>query len=161
MLHNIYFHLVRLTSRHGITEIQQISWVNSIHTCGVINKLTQEFAGIHCKTSEQHTLLGRTRCKRDQEVSKIIVNYMKSGSPFEGDPKILRNIATGVAAASHCNADDAKSVGMFILQTLNGNSVENYTFKKKNQAVLMTSKCKGEKNGQTRKVDPVLLFQRF
>jgi hypothetical protein len=53
---------------------------------------------------------------------------MKSGSPFEGDPKILRNIATGVAAASHCNVDDAKSVGMFILQTLNGNAVENYTF---------------------------------
>jgi hypothetical protein len=62
----------------------------------------------------------------------------------------------------HCNADEAKSVGMLIIETMNGHSVENYVFKKKNQAVLMTSKCKSEKkNSQTSKVDHVLLFLRI
>lgn len=58
MQQNINSHIGGLTSRQGIAKIQQITWVNSIRKSGVINKLTQEFAGIHCKTSEQHKVLG-------------------------------------------------------------------------------------------------------
>jgi hypothetical protein len=59
----------------------------------------------------------------------------------------------------HCNADEAKSVGMLIIETMNGHSVENYTFKKKNQAVLMTSK--GAKVKKKKTVKLVRLTLRF
>jgi hypothetical protein len=91
MQNNIYSHIGGLTSRQGITKIQKITLANSIHACGVINKLIQEFAGIHCKTSEQHKVLGQSLSKRDQEDTKVVVNYMKSGSRFKGDPCVLRN----------------------------------------------------------------------
>jgi hypothetical protein len=91
MQQNMNSYIGGLTSRQGITEIQKITWVNSIHTCGVINQLIQEFARIHCKTSEQHKVLGQSLSKRDQEDTKVIVNYMKLGSRFEGDPCVLRN----------------------------------------------------------------------
>ena len=67
----------------------------------------------------------------------------------------------GVAADSTVNAHDAKRVGANILEKMEGNSVETFTFRKKDQVICMGSRSSVKIGDETVVVDPQLLFQRL
>ena len=68
-----------------------------------------------------------------------MLKYLQKRSPFTPDAS-LRNISTGVSAHSTVNADNARYVGNAILVSMEGKTVEEYTFKRKNQAVTLDTK---------------------
>ena len=72
----------------------------------------------------------------------------------------LRSIATGINAVISVNVDTAKDVGENILTSMMQQKVLQHSFKKKDQAVtLSTSDVKV--NNETIQIDPQLLFQRL
>ena len=53
--------------------------------------------------------------RRDCSDTEKIIVYLRKVNPFKEDANILKNIATGVAAAHNVNVDNAKSIGELIL----------------------------------------------
>ena len=80
--------------------------------------------------------------------------------PIHSDAS-LRNISTGVNAHSTVSADNAGDVGNAILVSMEGKMVEEYTFKRKNQAVTLDTKCSVKIGGDVAQIDPQLLFQHL
>ncbi len=103
----------------------------------------QELTGVGYKTSEQHKEMGESRIVRDLKDIQTVLDYLKSASPFVGDKTVLRSISnTGVSACESCNVENANSVGNQILDSMTGICPDNYTFRQKDQASLMTAKGK-------------------
>ena len=92
---------------------------------------------------------------------KLVLQYLKNGSPFDRDTIALENIATGVTADHAANADKAKEVGTAIIQALEGKNVTQHTFQKKERVVTMDSKSSTKLEGDTFIVDLQLLFERL
>ena len=61
----------------------------------------------------------------------------------------------------YVNVDGAKQVGKSILKSMKGNSVEEFVFKKKAQAVTLNCKAQLKIDNEVVTVDPQLLFQRL
>ncbi len=59
--------------------------------------------------------MGITLQKRDCSDTQLIIDYLKKASPFQGDGKILRNIATGLSAKVDVNVDNTKLIGEKII----------------------------------------------
>lgn len=88
-----------------------------------------------------------------------MLDFFEKGSPFEGDKTVLRSISTGLSTGPSCNVDSAKEIGSKILATMCGVAMNEYVFKKTNQAILMTAKQNVPDTSTN--VDPFLLFQRL
>ena len=73
----------------------------------------------------------------------------------------LRNIATGVVAHSAVNVDNAKQVGLQILQAMEGQTVSEVTLTKKDHAVTMNAKSSVRINGCPVQVDPQIRFRHL
>ena len=93
-------------------------------------------------------------------ILKHFLKYLHERNPFSSDVS-LRSISTGVHASTTVNVDIAKYVGNAILSSMEGISAAEYTFKRKNQAVTLDTKCQVRINGATIQIDPQLLFQRL
>ena len=88
-----------------------------------------------------------------------LLEFLESRNPFS-DYCSLRSIATGINAGIGVNVDTAKEVGEEILTSMAQQNVLQHSFKKKDQAVtLSTSAVKV--NNETIHIDPQLLFQRL
>ena len=59
------------------------------------------------------------------------------------------------------NADNAREIGIKILKDMNGQRISSYSFKRKEQAVNMTSKNSVKVGDEDVQIDPVLMFQRL
>ncbi|WAR17805.1 hypothetical protein MAR_032399 [Mya arenaria] len=82
-------------------------------------------------------------------------------SPFTRDSK-LRNIETGVEADSSVDVENSSEIGNKVIASMAGKCVLDHTFKKKQQAVVLTTKPLVKLSGdETIQVDPQLLFQRL
>lgn len=77
----------------------------------MVNNLLQSFAGVTFNNSTQHQDISKSRVKRDEQDIQLLLNFLEESSPFAGESKTHRSIATGVSAANHCNVDDSKSIG--------------------------------------------------
>ena len=140
--------------------MQRQKWVMSRPICSFVSLLMQDLTDVGLKTSEQHKDMGESRASRDSKDTQTVIDYLRNASPFVGEHTILRSISTGVAACESCNVENAKSIGQSILDSMVGISTDSYTFRKKDQAILMTAKnTLGTPSvGQ---LDPSLLFQRL
>ena len=88
------------------------------------------------------------------------MRYLQERNPFNGEPT-LRCVASGRAAESSVNADQAKLLGENILHRMIGKNALEITFNRKHQVVTMATKTAVKINGETIQVDPSLLFQRL
>ena len=89
-----------------------------------------------------------------------ITSFLCERDPFSGDAS-LRNTATGVVAHSAVNVDNAKQVGLQILQAMEGQTVSEVTLKKKDHAVTMSAKSSVRIDGCPVQIDAQFLFQRL
>jgi len=150
-----------LVRGRGFTETQRLVWVLSTPACAEINNTMQDLTGEAFTTSDQHKESSQSRMKKDVSDVMTILEFLDSRDPFSMDtPPSLRSIATGIAAHTAVNCDNAEAVGKSILESMTGHSVSEYTFRKKNQVVTMDTKAVKIK-GDTVQIDPNLLFQRL
>ena len=102
----------------------------------------------------------KARQDRDWEDTFVVLQYLQERNPFSSDPS-LRNIATGVHAHDTVNVDTAESVGEAILQSMDGKTVAECSFKGYNQAITLDTKSSIKIGSDEVQVDPQLLFQRL
>ncbi|CAG2245843.1 unnamed protein product [Mytilus edulis] len=150
-----------LTRGRGMGEVQRTLWLLSIPTLAEYNHAMQQLTGTGYKTSDQHIENSKTRMERDNKDSNLLTEFLTERNPFTND-KTLRNIETGMVADSDANADEAKTVGDKIIESIAGNLVSEISFKKKDQIVTLDAKRPSGSNiSQQPQVDPQLMFQRL
>ena len=148
-----------LTRGRGMTELQQVIWLLSTPTCAELNHTMQELTGVTYVTSEQHKESSQTRMVRDYKDASILVEFLLDRNPFTSENLI--NIVTGENAAPSVNVDNAKEIGESIIKVMNGKKVNEYSSKKKDQAMTLASKATVKIGDEVVSVDPQLLFQRL
>ena len=126
--------------------------------CAEYNKAMQELTGVNYNTGEQNNDMAKAKQARDWRDTLAAVQYIQEINPFSPDPT-LRNIATGVHTHTTVNVITAKNVGTKILQSMDGKTAAEYTFKKKDQVVTFNTKSSVKIDGDEVQVDPQLLFQ--
>ena len=77
------------------------------------------------------------------------------------DDTSLRSIVSGVVAHESVNVDHAGDIGQTILKCMQGKSIHEYSFKRKQQATTIGSKAAVAINKEHVQIDPQLLFQRL
>lgn len=128
--------------------------------CADINQAMQEFTGTKFVTSEQHKDIGSARQSRDVKDTCILLETLKEWNPFAPDSS-LRSISSNMLATTSVNVDQAKQVGMGILNAMKGESVYNYKLRRKDKAITLACQHSISVRGETVQVDPQLLFQRL
>ncbi|KAG1678943.1 hypothetical protein GQR58_013119 [Nymphon striatum] len=148
-----------LTRGRGMTEVQRVVWLLSHPLCSEVNNAMQQLTGVNYNTSEQHKDVTKSRQEKDMTDTCELLEFLEPRNPFS-DNKSLRNIATGVNADDRVNADNARDVGDKILTSMVDKHVLEYTFKKTNQAVTMSTSVV-KINNEAIHIDSQLLFQRL
>ena len=149
-----------LTRGRGMSESQQALWILSRPACSEINSTMQELIGNMYTSSDQHKDYSESHKKRDQKDVKSIIDYLEERSPFS-DGGDLRSIASGVVSDKTANVDEARNVGQKIVDRMAGQHIADFTFKKKDQVVLMSDSSSVKVDEKEITIDPQLLFQRL
>ena len=148
-----------LTRGRGMIETQCLVWLMAHPVCAEVNNAMQQLTDVQYNTSEQHKDLTTARQGKDMRDSCELLEFLESRNPFS-DNCSLRSIATGTNAVISVDVDTAEEVGRNILTSMAQQNVLQHSFKKKDQAVtLSTSAVKV--NNETIQIDPQLLFHRL
>lgn len=101
-----------LTRGRGVSESVRLLWVKTMHRCASIHNAMSNLTKVLHKTSEQHTELGQSRIKRDNDDLMKIINWFKWHNPFTLDDTSLRSLSMGLTASEEndLNCDDADCV---------------------------------------------------
>ncbi|WAR13717.1 hypothetical protein MAR_003822 [Mya arenaria] len=109
--------------------------------------------GVNCNTGEQNKDMTDARQARDIEDTQIVLNYLLEINPFCLDAS-LRSVSTGVHAHITVNVDKAKTIGNTILARMDGQTIAEFSFKKKDQAIILNPQSSVKIGGEPHK--PVL-----
>ncbi|WAR03769.1 hypothetical protein MAR_010327 [Mya arenaria] len=149
-----------LTRGRGMTEQQRVTWLLAMPACAEVNNAMQELTGVNFNTGEQNKDMTDARQARDMKDAQIVLNYLLERNPFCQDPSLC-SVSTGVHAHISVNVDKAKTIGNTILARMDGHTIAEYSFKKKDQAITMNTQSSVKIGGEVVQVDPQLLFQRL
>ena len=142
-----------------MTETQRLVWLMAHPVCAEVNNAMQQLSGVQYNTREQHKDLTTARQGKDKTDSYELLEFLESRNPFIDNCR-LRSIGTGINAGISENVDTAHKVEEKTLTPMAQQNVLQHSFKKKDQAVtLSTSAVKV--NNETIQIDPQLLFQRL
>ena len=114
------------------------------HTCEQRKDKSQARQKIDCE-DVQESQAGQ---KRDCEDIKTVLNFLRDRSPSTRDSS-LRNNETRVIADQFVNADNARDVGTAIIESLVGQSVTEYSLKRKQQIESMGGNTSIKVDGET------------
>ena len=130
-----------LTHGRGVSESARLLWVKTIHFCGSLHNAISNLTKVLHKTSEQHTELGQSRIKRDNDDLMKSSNWFKSHNPFTLEDSSLRSLSTGSTASEEndINCDDADGVGRSIQETLDNACIEDAKIHRKDQMKTLNS----------------------
>ena len=108
---------------------------------------------------EQNKYMNEARQTRDWKNTLAVLHYLHDRTPLCNDSS-LRSIVTGVHAHPTVNVDTAHAVGATILNSMDGRTPDEHTFKRKYQFVTLGTNNSVRIDGDDVPVDPLLLFQR-
>ena len=111
--------------------------------------------GFH--TSDQHKEVSHARKERHKKDITSILSFLTDRNPFLDDPS-FRNIDTGTTADSRVNADRTKEIGTNIIQSMSGQNILNFTFKRTQQVITLSTKTSNKIDGEPIQVDPSFFF---
>ncbi|KAG1697184.1 hypothetical protein GQR58_006011 [Nymphon striatum] len=148
-----------MTRGRGMDETQRLVWLLGMPACAQVNLAMQTLTGVQCHSSEQHKDMGKTWKKRDMKDAYKLLDALKQCKPFASDTS-LRGLVNGVTASESVNVDNAQRVGQSILDSMVGQNIQDYSFKRKCQTVTLGSKSAVMIKDEQVQVDPQLLFQR-
>ena len=92
--------------------------------------------------SDQHKDVTKARQLRDIRDTLDLINFLRERDPFVQNNALI-NIANGMTAESIINVDRAKQIGENILESMVDNIVEEFTFRKANEVVTVSSRSAG------------------
>ena len=118
----------------------------------------QSSSGVSYETSDQQKDLSMARQTRDVSDTLALFTYHKEKDPFTENPS-LHNIANGMTAQQGVNVEKSGEIGCKILESMVGKPVEEFTFRKADQAMTLASRSTVKIKGETVVVDLQLLFQ--
>ena len=124
-----------LTRGRGLTETQGLVWLLSMHACAGVNCALQDLTAVTYNTSDQHKEATRARQERDFKYTEELLKCLQSRNPFTDDP-CLRSISTGVTADNEVNVDKANEIESQILESMIGESILGYIFRRKQQVII-------------------------
>jgi len=114
-----------------MTEEQRSLGTMSSPVCSEYNIALQDFNRHAFSTSVQHKEVTEARMKRDlAKLGKKLESY----SPFSAGHPSLRNSITGVVADDNVDVDEFCTVGQKLIDTLIGQLVFIYSFKRQGKA---------------------------
>ena len=145
-----------LTRGRGMTGSQRLMWLLSMPACTEVNRPMLELTGVSYSTGEQNKDMIKARQERDWKDSQTLLNYLHERNTFTFDVS-LQSISNGVHASTTVNVDAAKDVGDTILASMKEVSAAEYTFTRKNQAVMLDTKSEVKIEGVAVHIDPQLL----
>lgn len=149
-----------LTRGRGLSENKRSQWLLSMPACAEVTNAINEFTCVAYTTSDQQKEAGNSRMERDKKNIVSMLRFLKERDPF-GELPALRNIETGVTADSKVNVDSEKEIGERIIESMSGQSISTYSFKRSQQVVTLNSKNLMKIDEEPIFIDPQLLFQRF
>ena len=149
-----------LTRGKGMTENQRLVWVLSMPVCASINETMQKFTGVSYETSDQHKDVSAARQARDVSNTVDLIDYLNERDPFIQNDSLF-NIANGMTAQESVNVENAREIGVKIVESMAGKSTDEFTFRKANQAVTLGSRPTVKIKGEHVNIYPQLLFQRL
>ena len=139
--------------------------MNSRDKCGCylfqVNEALQEYTSVSYCTSDQHNDMFLALQKRDTRDTCKVLEYLQSKTPFDANDSSLHSIDTGVITSCSVNAEKGSQVGKKIVDGLVGQKVQEFVFKKKDQAVTLEVKDTVHTGTETVVIDSLLLFQRL
>jgi hypothetical protein len=121
-----------LTRGSGFSETQRSTWLLSMPICSEFNHAMQSLTKVAYESSEQHKDLSRSRVARDNADTERIMQRLSSISPFN-EYQSLRNIVTGVTAATDVNVDNIRSIGISLVDKMTGHDIFTYVQKRKDK----------------------------
>ena len=93
-------------------------------------------------SSDQHKDVTKARQLTDVRDTLDLINFLRERDPFVQNNALI-NTANGMTAESIINVDRAKQIGENILESMVYNIVEEFTFRKANEVVTMSSRSAG------------------
>ena len=149
-----------LTRGRGMTEIQRLVWVLPMLACANVNEAMQKLTGVSYQTSEQHRDVSTARQARDACDTHALINYFIDRNQFAQNDSLF-NIANGMTAQQGVNVEISRIIGKRILASMIGKTVEEFHFRKADQAVTLGLRSTVKVKGDPVKVDPQLIFLRL
>ncbi|KAJ8877600.1 hypothetical protein PR048_022055 [Dryococelus australis] len=133
-----------LTRGRSMIDMQRLIWLLSMPTCAQINECMQDLTGLTYSTNYLDT--------------QAIIFFLALLELFN-EILELCNIVTGMTASTGVNVDSAKEVGLRIINDMTGKAADTYTFRKKDNAVNMTSQAAVKIDREKVCIDQTSLFQ--
>ena len=146
------------TRGRGVGDAQQIVWCYMAPLVAKINENIRAMTGTS-KDKQMHVELFPGRQVRDTADSDNFIKYYMSHNPFQ-PPNVLRNIASGVNAASGINIMQCSEIGKGIIDSMVGQTACAISFSRSSKAISMLEDANPLKSGLA-KIDPGKLFQRL
>ena len=118
----------------------------------------QQVPGVCYNASEQHKKVSNSHTNKDYEGAVMVMQYILPQSPFYSIKELI-NIHTKEVADRNLNADEGYKIRLKIIESMTGVDIDNFMFKKKDQAVIMKSESSIKIGSEEIFVDAVPLFQ--
>ena len=122
-----------------MTEQQRLVWLLSMPACAEINQAMHKLAEVNYNIGEQNKDMSEARQPRDWKDTLAVFHYLQDRNPFCNDSS-LRSIVTGVHSHLTVNVDTAHAVGVTILNSMDGRTPDEQTFKRKDQVITLGTK---------------------
>ncbi len=122
-----------------MTEQQRLVWLLSMPACAEINQAMHKLAEVNYNIGEQNKDMSEARQPRDWKDTLAVFHYLQDRNPFCNDSS-LRSIVTGVHVHLTVNVDRAHTVRATILNSMDGRTPDEQTFKRKDQVVTLGTK---------------------
>ena len=122
-----------------MTEHQRLVWLLSMSACAEINQAMQELTEVNYNTGEQNNDMSEARQTSNRNDTLAVLHYLQDRTPFCNDSS-LRSIVTGFHAHPTVNVDTAHAVGATILNSMDGRTPDEHTFRRKGHVVTLGTK---------------------
>lgn len=151
-----------LTRGRGFEQTTSLIWLMSSPACAEINRAMTEVTGLQdVKETVVHKDRSAARMTRDAKDAQLLLNYFTDRKPFSINSNELYSLSSGVIADASVNVDTASLVGRSILESMQGKSVAEYKFRKRDQVTTLAASTYIAIEGERLQIDPKQLFQRL
>ena len=135
-----------LTRGRGITESTLAKWVCALPLCIPLRTASEEFAGSHTESSEQHSKasdhqdLRPAQQARDQADLEQFIQGLEAHPPFSGHYGCeLVSLSTGITGDSSVTCHNAKEVGQQLKQQMVGKSFADVKMNRKGKVKTLAA----------------------
>jgi hypothetical protein len=128
-----------LTQGRGFDENISLTLLMSTPLCAEVYNAIHEVTGHLVSTSECHKGRMKAKMLRDNKDLQVIIDYFTERKPFTNLPE-LRSLSSGIIADASVNVETARPVGEAIIASMEGVSVADYKFSKKDQVRTLVTR---------------------